>query len=155
MHLKSMVAAVAALVSSLPGVHAAEDDARAAQVMWNAWLCSIYAELKGDTDEQGRLFTLGYSKGKQFIDAAVAGTITPEEGRTIVPMAVGVLMAGPTPEFVLGRIFESAAGQAFDDVATEDANGMPLAPADYVVDDELKASIATNKYMRSNCELIR
>jgi hypothetical protein len=155
MQLKSIIAALAAMTAGLPAAYCAEDDARAAQVMWNAWLCSIYAELKGDADEQGRLFTLGYSKGKQFIDAAAAGTITPDEGRTIVPMAVGMLMAGPSQEFVLGRIFESAAGRAFDHVATEDADGMPLAPADYIVDDELKASIATTKYMGSNCELIR
>ena len=155
MDLKSIVASAAIVAASAQLAHAVEDDARAAQVMWNAWLCAVYAELKGDADEQGRLFTLGYSKGKQFVDATVAGTITPEEGRTIVPMVVGMLMAGPSPEFVLGRIFESAVGQAFDDVTAEDANGMPLAPADYVVDDELRALIATNKYMRSNCELIR
>lgn len=155
MHIKSYAVAASMLFAAIGPVSAAEDDARAAQVMWNGWLCSIYAELQGDAMEQGRLFALGYEKGKQFVAAARAGTITPEEGRTIVPMVVGMLMAGPTPEFVLGRIFEAAASQAFDNVVSEDANGMPLAPADYVHDEELRVSIATTRYMRSNCELIR
>lgn len=76
MHLKSMVAAVTALVISLSGANAAEEDARAAKVMWTAWLCSTYAELSGDAEEQRRLFTLGYSSGQRFVAAAAAGTIT-------------------------------------------------------------------------------
>ncbi|HEV7274861.1 MAG TPA: hypothetical protein VGN80_01080 [Devosiaceae bacterium] len=63
-------------------------------------------------------------------------------------------MAAPTPEFVLGRIFESAAGDAHDDVTTEDASGMPLAPKDYVI-DELQAMIASSKYSSANCEILQ
>jgi hypothetical protein len=153
MHLRTPLAAAALLVASAS--QAAEADAMAAKIMYSAWQCSIYAELKGDTDAQGRLFTLGYKKGKQFMDAAAAGTITAEEGRTIVPIVVGLLMAGPTPEFVLGRIFESAAGDAYDDVATEHASGLPRAPKDYVIDDKLQAIIASKEYSAANCEILQ
>lgn len=155
MHLKSIVLAVAALMANLTSTHAAEDDARAAKVMWTAWLCSTYAELSSDVDEQRRLFTLGYSSGQRFIAAAAAGTITADEANSIVPMAVGFLMAGPSEEFILGRIFESAANQGFDDVVKHDANGMYLELKDWVNDDELKASVATNKYLEGNCEILR
>ncbi len=155
MLIRTWVISAIILLATIRMCPAAEDDARAAQVMWNGWLCSIYAELKGDTKEQTRLFALGYGKGKQFMGAANAGTITPEEGQAIVPMMVRMLMAGPTPEFVLGRIFEAAATQAYNDVATMDANGLPLAPENYVTDHELKASIAKTRFIRSNCELIR
>ena len=155
MHLKSMVAAAMALVTGLSGANAAEEDARAAKVMWTAWLCSTYAELSGDVEEQRRLFTLGYSSGQRFVAAAAAGTITAEEANSIVPMAVGFLMAGPSEEFILGRVFESAANQGYDDVVKHDANGTYLELKDWVNDDDLKASIATNKYMQGNCELLR
>ena len=155
MHLKSMVAAVTALVIGLSGAKAAQEDARAAKVMWTAWLCSTYAELTGDVDEQRRLFTLGYASGQRFVAAAAAGTITAKEANSIVPLAVGFLMAGPSEEFILGRVFESAANQAYDDVVKHDASGIYLELKDWVNDDELKASIATNKYMQGNCELLR
>lgn len=139
--------------SSTPAF-ASQADARAAKIMYSAWQCSTYAEMQGKADEQGRLFTLGYEKGKQFIAAAAAGTITKEESRTIIPMVVGMLMAGPTPEFVLGRIFESAAGDAYDDVAKRDPSGAPLAPADYVVDKSPISSIASTKFEQGNCSAL-
>ena len=155
MHIKSCALAASLLFLAAGPVSAGEADARAAQVMWNGWVCSIYAELKGDATEQERLFTLGYEKGQQFVEAAAAGNITPEEGRTMIPMVVGMLMAGPTHEFILGRIFEAAAGQGFEDVVAEDASGMPVEPADHVHDEGLRVLIATERYARSNCELIR
>lgn len=148
------VAAVVLLIT-VPFSYSAEEDARSAKIMYSAWRCSTYAEIKGDMAEQNRLFKLGYEKGRQFMDAALGGTITDEERRNFVPIIVGMLMAGPTPEFVLGRIFESAASRAYDDIATKDANGMPLAPADYVRDERLTASIASTKYMQANCEILR
>ncbi|MEO4042427.1 hypothetical protein AAFN47_12555 [Hoeflea sp. CAU 1731] len=148
-----VVAAICVACTSL--ACAAEKDAEAAKIMYSAWLCSIYAELKHDTAAQDRLFKLGYQNGRQFMDAALAGTITKEERKAVVPYVVVLLMAGPTPEFVLGRIFESAARDAYDDVVAEDPNGIPLDPADYVTSDELKASIATTKYMKANCEILR
>jgi hypothetical protein len=156
MQLKNLINTTALFIAmSMSAGHAAEDDARASQIMYNAWMCSTYASMKGDADEQGRLFTLGYSKGKQFTAAAFAGTITAEEGQTMIPVIVGLLMAGPTEEFVLGRIYETAANQAFDDIVTKNVYGIPLAPADYVTDEKLQATIAKTKFLKANCELLR
>ena len=111
--------------------------------------------MRVDFETARRLFTLGYSSGQRFVAAAAAGTITAEEANSIVPMVVGFLMAGPSEEFILGRVFESAANQGYDEVVKHDASGMYLELKDWVSDDELKASIASNKYMRGNCELLR
>ena len=155
MRTDSMAVAAAILLATVSFGYSSDESARAAKTMYSAWLCSTYAELKGDTAEQGRLFMMGHEKGKEFIGAVLAGTINGKESRTIVPMTVVVLMGGPTHDFILGRIFQNAAGQAYDDIATKDANGVPFPPADYVTDDELMTSIASTKYSRANCEVLR
>lgn len=86
--------------------------------------------------------------------AVEAGTITEEEAQTNVPIGVRFLIGGPTPDFIIGRIFESAAGDAFDDVVKKEASGLPLAIEDWVKDDQLKRSIAANRYLRANCEIM-
>jgi hypothetical protein len=64
-----------------------------------------------------------------------------------------MLLAGPSADFVVGRIFENAMGDAFDGIVKKE--GMPLPITDWVRDDELKKSKAKQKYLQGNCELIR
>lgn len=144
---------VGALLGATPSCHAAEADAKAAQVLISAWQCSIYAELKGDAAEQERLFSLGYDRGKQFMAALIAGHISEEDGQKI-PLLVRLLVTGPTSEFVLGRIFEAVSSDAYEKVTAQDERGLPLAPGDYVIDADLKTSIASTRYVRANCGLL-
>ena len=130
------------------------EDAKAARVMWSAFMCSVYAEMKGDADEQMRLFQVGYDAGQRFMKAAQAGTITEEEAQSNVPIGVGLLMGGPSADFIIGRIFESAAGDAYDDVVKKDDSGMQLPMEKWINDNELKSAIAANRYVKGNCEIM-
>lgn len=142
------------LLTSAPMARADVEDAKAARVMWSAFMCSVYAEMKGDAAEQARLFQVGYDAGQRFMKAVQAGTITDEEAQSNVPIGVGFLMGGPSADFIIGRIFESAAGDAYDDVVKEDASGMPLPMDQWVNDSELKSAIAANRYLKGNCEIM-
>jgi hypothetical protein len=152
---RSNIPTLAFWLSLTAAGNAAEVDARAARVMLSAWMCSEYAEIKGDEAESERLFLLGYGAGKQFLAAAKAGTITPEERHSTVPMVLQWMMSGPTPEFILGRMYESATSDAFDKVTAKNANGFPLEVKDWITDDKLKTSIAETKFVQANCEIIK
>ena len=86
--------------------------------------------------------------------AAQAGTITPEEANSIVPMTVMLTMSGPNMDFILGRLFETISTDAYKAITTTGVDGLPLSPADYIVDDELVSTLAQARYNRSNCSLL-
>ncbi len=141
----SLVAIVLLQMSpnNISGARAAENEARLAAKMWAAFTCSTYAELSNQKAEQGRLFELGYETGKQFLDALQAGTISKKDFRSEIPVVVTRLLAGPSDEFILGRIFEHAAGVTFD--AVVDADGM--IPSDIVF-------VARTEFDQANCRFI-
>jgi hypothetical protein len=68
-----------------------------------AFECAALAQLAGDADEQKRLFTLGYEQAKTFIEALRSGKI---EKQNVDQVPIGVLIDGPTADFVLGRLWE-------------------------------------------------
>jgi hypothetical protein len=68
-----------------------------------AFECAALAQLAGDADQQKRLFTLGYEQGKTFIEALRSGKI---EKQDLDQVPIGVLVDGPTADFVLGRLWE-------------------------------------------------
>lgn len=131
-----------------------QSKANTARVMWSAFSCATFAGMSGDEKEQERLFELGYKSGKVFIDGVRTKTISEAE---IKEAPVGVLwnMAGPTTEFVIGRIFEAASNDAYDKVVKEDSEGLPITDPSKWANDELKIIRAKNKYLISNCTLIR
>ncbi len=130
---------------------ASEADAKAARVMWSAFECSRFAGMAGMPEEVERLFTVGLQAGRQFMAAVEAGTISNDEAKAVVPLGVSLLMSGPSNDFVIGRIYESAIGLAFDSVVKEDSAGLPLPTEEWVNDRELETSIAKNRYLKSNC----
>jgi hypothetical protein len=123
-------------------------------VMWSSFSCATYAELSSDEKEQKRLFTVGYSRGKQFV-AAIENKTVSEKEISRAPLSVLQRLQGPSIDFMIGRIFEGATEDAFDKVVKEDNNGLPiLDPRDWA-DGELKVARARNKYQTSNCALIQ
>ena len=148
------VAAIVALLLTTGASHAAEADARKSVVMLSHWECFQWASMQDDAAAAEAHFTAGHAAGQQFLDAALAGTIRPEEARSTVPVVVGMTMSGPNEEFVLGRLFEQISSSAYSDISTKDSSGMPLAPADYVLDDEYLATRAHSKYRESNCAVL-
>ena len=142
------------MIALLPQIAlAAEEDAKAAMVMWTAFECATYARMSGDRERQGALFERGMASGRQFFTAVAAGTITEEEHRTHVPFIIPLLAAGPSIDFVLGRIFESAINSAYDNVVKEDIAGLPIPMEEWANDDDLKKARAHLLYQRSNCSL--
>jgi hypothetical protein len=110
--------------------------------------------MSGNEKEYERLFELGYRAGTVFLDGVRTKTISEAE---IKEAPVGVLwhMTGPTTDFMIGRIFEAATNDAFDQVVKEDSAGVPIFDPSKWADDELRTIRAKNKFQSSNCTLVR
>jgi len=132
----------------------AENKPNIAHVMWSAFSCAAYAEMSGNKQEQERLFKIGYDAGRAFVDGVKNKTITEAETKG-APIGVLMLMGGPTTDFIIGRIFESATADAYDKVVKEDSAGLPIIDSSEWADDKLRVIRAKNKYQSSNCALIR
>ena len=146
------------LVGTQAVARAAETKVNPGRVAWSAFECSTYAELSNDTREQSRLFQVGYTAGKKFVDGVQLKTI-PNEVIQEAPVGLLLSLGGPSTDFMLGRIFSAATGDAFDAVVKEDDSGVQRAPAEWLTDDKsdgkAKVARAKAKYLRSNCVLIR
>jgi hypothetical protein len=78
------------------------------QKLWAAFECGALAEAAGKIEESSRLYKMGYDQGKTLLDALRAGKVD-EQARRELPIAVVLMLdGGPTVDFILGRIFESA-----------------------------------------------
>lgn len=147
--------AISAVIAALPQIAmTAEEDAKAARVMWTAFECGIYAEMSIEQERQAALFNRGIAAGRQFFAAIEAGTITEGEHQNYVPSIIPLLFGGPSVDFVMGRIFESATSSAYDKVVKEDAAGLPLPIEEWTNDDEVKKAKAKLLYQRGNCDLL-
>lgn len=151
--------AVAFLLAFLPRALSAEEarppeKANIARVMWSAFSCATFAGLSGNNKEQERLFELGYKSGKTFVDGVKNKTITETEAKE-APVGVLWHMGGPTTDFIIGRIFEAASDDAYDEVVKTDGAGLRILDPSKWADDELKVMKARNKYQASNCTLVR
>ena len=99
--------ALPALPTALLG-QTSEQYAAMGQKLWAAFECGALAEYAGNTEESTRLYKVGYDQGKTLLDAFRAGKVD-EQARGKLPIGVlFMLNGGPTVDFILGRIFESA-----------------------------------------------
>src|SRR5262245_44987180 len=146
---KAVLTFATALLFGLAPLTAAAQSARDGRVMWSAFECATFAELSGDKKENERLFGIGLKAGRQFVEAVKNGQISPEAVRSEVPIGVTLYLAGPTVDFIIGRIFENATKDAFDAVV-ERKNGQAT-----ITDDEVRKSNAQHRYGEKNCTLIR
>lgn len=119
--------------------------AQMAKATWSAFECSSLASKLKKPSEQERLFKFGYSHGKAFIAALQTGKIKSEDLSANAPVGVLLLLEGPTPDFMLGRIYESAQDNALKDV---------YRVGDHFNSDEEQELAASNKFASSNCQLI-
>jgi hypothetical protein len=152
MNAKLIAVAILALLPATAG--AMEADAKKSVEMLSNFQCFQWARMSGDMPSVERHFDAAMAAGRVFLTAAEAGTITPEEANTIVPMSVGMTMSGPSHDFILGRMFEFITSDAFDDIAKEDPSGMPRDIGDWITDAELLKGYAEMKYRASNCGLL-
>lgn len=119
--------------------------AQMAKATWSAFECSALAMKSKSVAEQERLFKFGYDQGQAFIAALQAGKIEQKDISETAPLMLLLLLQGPTPDFMLGRIFETAQDEVLKDVyyTGEEFNS----EAD-------QSSIAASKFSLKNCELI-
>jgi hypothetical protein len=85
-----------------------EEYAAMGQKLWDAFKCGAFAEYADKPEESGRLFNLGYNQGKTLLDAVRAGKVDQEAVSKLPKPVLFMLDGGPTVDFILGRIFESA-----------------------------------------------
>lgn len=112
---------------------------------WSSFECSALAAQFGDTKEQERLFLHGYNEGKVFIAAVQARKVDQRDLSAEMPWLMGLLLEGPTPDFMLGRIYEAAQDAALKPVLSSASGSNP---------DDLKRTLARSEYDKKNCRLI-
>lgn len=136
----------AVLFAASPALIAAEsaDFAKMGRAAWAAFECSSLASILGRPKDQERLFLFGYEQGKGFLHAMQGGRIAAKDFNSIPPSGLLMVAQGPTPDFILGRVFESAQENALKDVITMDS----------VLHKDLQRSIASRKFTAGNCEII-
>jgi len=123
------------------------DYAVMAKKMWAAFECSALAATYEDFDERDRLFLYGYALGQEFMDAIEDEKIEKQDMYEIVPTILMFILDGPGPtrEFQLGQIYETATDLALSDVRPP--------PGEHRTWDEM-ASLAQSGYDEGNCALI-
>lgn len=137
--------ALVALFLLFSAQSALASSADSGQAVFSAFECSVLAAKIGRAEDQKRLFEFGYEEGKKFIDSVRSGEISEEELSSKVPVGVLWHMQGPTTDFILGRIYESAAENALEGV---------YGGANEVLSKEDQKRIAENKFSTKNCGLI-
>ncbi|MCP1404593.1 hypothetical protein [Achromobacter insolitus] len=132
----------------LNGAQASESSslrrAEAGRAVWAAFECHALANVIGDPATSKRLFLHGMAQGRQFLEDMQAGRIVSSDIHSVVPMGVLDALSGPNADFVLGRIFESAA-----EAALHDFKGASL---DKYMDE--RRAFAQSRFTQSNCRLV-
>lgn len=148
MHTKKMTAALWPLLTLLiTGNTALASDSSAFAAMgkttWKSFGCSALAGKSGNHQEQARLFLHGYTLGHQFIHAAQAGKITKGDFSKKVPQKMLQVLEGPSPDFMLGRVFDKAVDAALRNVLHTGGSSNS---------DEQQRSIAKNNFQKLDCK---
>lgn len=104
---------------------------------WSAFECSVLAEKSKDPKEQERLFKSGYAQGRKFIEAIQQNKVKREDLSKDAPLMMFLLLQGPTPDFMLGRVFEGALDSALKDV---------YKTGEQFNSDEIQETIAKNNF---------
>lgn len=147
MNLKQVIFAVLLAVAiSIPvGAQSSKEYAQMAKATWSAFECSSLASKAGNPKEQERLFLYGYEQGKKFISAVQAKKVDQKDLSSEAPLIMLLLLQGPNPDFMLGRVFESAQDSALKEI---------FKTGDHFNSNEEQKAIAKNNFWNLNCQLI-
>jgi len=132
-------------VTNTAKAESSKDYSMMGKIAWSAFECSSLASVAEDEKEQRRLFMIGYEQGKQFLDALIAKKINQSDLSSIVPSGFVMLIEGPTPDFVLGRLFAATQENALDGVFVSEGKYNPK---------DLQKIIAERRFHERNCRLI-
>jgi len=145
------VAALAALSSFTPPPSDNAASVRDARAMLVHWQCSTWASLSGDIPSAELHFKNGLLFGRRFYEAIEAKQFTDAQLNSEAPLSVLLISSGPSIDFKLGRVFEYANNDAFDDVVKKSPDGSDLAPRDYIADHDIRSIRASSIMRSSNC----
>lgn len=115
------------------------------------WQCQVWTGMAGDEGAAKTHYDRVYASGSRFVASARAGQIEPADFAATVPIYISLSLAGPSDDFVLGRLYEITTERAFDRVVKRDRNDVLRAPSDYLMDEELQAIVARELVGSSNC----
>lgn len=146
MNVNSVLAVVGTLVfAASASAQSSKEYAVMGRTTWAAFECSVLASKMRDQPEQERLFNTGYRAGLAFIAAAQAKKVERADLSSEVPLGLLLLLQGPTPDFMLGRVFEAAQDEALKGIQKS---------ADQVNPDDVQRTLAQSKFGKQNCRLI-
>ncbi|GAB2509429.1 hypothetical protein [Lysobacter humi (ex Lee et al. 2017)] len=134
-----------AVLACMSTAAAAQDSAQYAQMSrtsWDAFACAALASTMQWRERHDQLVNYGYAQGKTFLTALAAGKIKQYDTFSRTPSAFPMRGADPSPDFVLGRVYEMAKTHALRDVVTPENRGQ----------DDLQKSLATTKYETLQCK---
>lgn len=121
--------------------------AKLGQKIFPAFLCSIAAGHAQKTEAQQRLFMVGYESGMVFLDALQQGKVKREDISKTVAVAVTLSLKGPSIDFMLGRVWETAASHYYDELKEN---------CDSCASDEaLRRIKGADNYRKQNCEFMK
>jgi hypothetical protein len=120
---------------------------------WSAFQCATFAELSENIEEQERLFKLGFKTSRALLNDIQNEKISPKEKEKI-PVGILFVLAGPSVDFVVGRIYSAAVDDAYESVVKKDSNGLIQLDPTKWANGELRKIKAANKFRDSNCGLL-
>ena len=126
--------------------------ATAGRRTWDAMTCAGYAETAGYVAEQKRLSQLGIDEGRRFLQSLSDGKIDPKDIESNVPIAVTMVIGGPSVDFVLGRIWEASAEYVADRIWQKDLGAYDPARAP---DAEIRMTNAQRFFREASCQSLR
>jgi hypothetical protein len=119
-----------------------EDYAAMGQKLWASFECGALAEYAGKIEESRTLYKMGYDQGTTLLDAFRAGKIDDQTRRKLPLPVLFMLDGGPTIDFILGRIFESAMQDTSHQLFEASSN------------KETRKIIAGQNFVKQNCGLL-
>lgn len=122
---------------------------------WAQLECAAIASFSEDNAQLKPLFEAGRRDGLAFIANAKA---RPKEAKQIfdkVPMIMSWRLEGPSPDFMLGRVWEATVEYVGDELEGRDTwSHQERDPKAAPVDRVLRKALASNRFRERNCPLL-
>jgi hypothetical protein len=123
---------------------------------WASFECAAIASFAGDSKGTERHFKAGYDRGLEFLKQAKAAS--PDQLKRIgdkVPVIMLWRLEGPSPDFMLGRVWEATTELVDDDLEDRDTWSHQQKDRDAKpIDAKVKKMRAENRYRERNCNLL-
>lgn len=94
------------MLTSTSYAQSSRDFAVMGATTWASFKCASLASYMNDRAAEERHFTLGYEYRKKFLEALQNKQIEQKDISGEVPIGFILLIAGPSSDFILGRVFE-------------------------------------------------